>query len=176
MPATSVAASSARLNGEVIDNGYEDPTVTVYWGESNGGMTPGNWDHTDDIGIQSSTFIHDISSLSKSTTYYFRAYSSNSAGGDWAGSTESFTTTANTADTIKINFQAGPNNSRSHDVTVTPEGYFGDIGEAYGDRGNGQTYGWDQNIESDARGSGELSMCVTIRFCILARAVTEHGK
>jgi len=57
-------------------------------------------------------------------------------------------------DPIFINFQAGPLNSKSHPVTVTPAGYIGDIGEAYGDRGNGYTYGWDQDIQSDARGDG----------------------
>jgi len=92
LPATSVTGNSARLNGQVTDNGFEDPNVTFYWGVGDGETTPGNWDHTDVIGIQSPTFFHDISSLSPSTPYYFRAYAENSTGGAWADSTESFTT------------------------------------------------------------------------------------
>jgi len=92
LPATDVTANSARLNGQVSDNGLEDPTVTVYWGDEDGETTPGSWDNADFIGTQHLTFYHDISSLSPSTTYYFRAYAENSTGGAWADSTESFTT------------------------------------------------------------------------------------
>ena len=44
---------------------------------------------------------------------------------------------------VKINFQ----NSDSE----TPDGYLPDIGEIFGDRGNGYSYGWDQDIQGDAR-------------------------
>lgn len=44
---------------------------------------------------------------------------------------------------VKINFQ---------DLeSETPEGYLPDIGEIFGDRGNGYSYGWDQDIQGDAR-------------------------
>jgi hypothetical protein len=92
LPATNVTGNSAQLNGQVTDNGFEDPNVTFYWGVSDGETTPENWDHTDVIGIQSPTFIYDVNSLLASTTYHFRAYAENSTGGAWADSTESFTT------------------------------------------------------------------------------------
>ena len=44
---------------------------------------------------------------------------------------------------VKINFQLG--------TAVTPEGYLPDSGLAYGDRGNGWTYGWSRDITADAR-------------------------
>jgi len=44
---------------------------------------------------------------------------------------------------VKINFQ--------HPSSVTPEGYLPDSGEIFGDRGNGFSYGWDENITGDAR-------------------------
>ncbi|MFW5959827.1 MAG: Ig-like domain-containing protein [Chitinivibrionales bacterium] len=44
---------------------------------------------------------------------------------------------------LKINFQ----NSNS---SVVP-GYLADVGEAYGDRGNGETYGWSANNTDNAR-------------------------
>ncbi|RKY07597.1 MAG: hypothetical protein DRP66_06355, partial [Planctomycetota bacterium] len=96
--AANITSNSARLNGEVTDNGDEDPTVMIYWGVSDGGTDPnvGVWDHIELLGTQNSTFFEDISSLSPETTYYFRAYAYNSAGGDWADSTASFATMANT--------------------------------------------------------------------------------
>ncbi|RKY10080.1 MAG: hypothetical protein DRP66_00630 [Planctomycetota bacterium] len=144
-PAASITSNSARLNGEVTDNGNEDPTVTVYWGDNDGGTTPGNWDNADTIGTQGSTFYDDISSLSPETTYYFRAYAVNSMGGDWADSTASFDTTALPAVDVKINFQ--PSGS------AVPSGYLADTGATYGDRGNGYSYGWDgTNDETRDRG------------------------
>ena len=44
---------------------------------------------------------------------------------------------------IQINFETT--------ATVTPAGYLKDAGNLYGDRGNGYTYGWNQNITTNAR-------------------------
>ncbi len=44
---------------------------------------------------------------------------------------------------IKINFETTS--------TITPSGYKADKGAAYGDRGNGLTYGWDEDNSSNAR-------------------------
>ncbi|RKY05295.1 MAG: hypothetical protein DRP66_10695, partial [Planctomycetota bacterium] len=134
--ATNISFYSARLNGEVTDNGNEDPTVTVYWGDEDGDETPGSWDNADIIGEQNSTFFDNIFALSASTTYYFRACAENSAGVDWADSTASFTTDPGGG--IYINFQ--PSGS------PVPSGYLVDSGDAYGDRGNGQMYGWDTTV------------------------------
>jgi len=52
-----------------------------------------NWDHQENLGIKGAgTFYHDISGLNPGTDYYYRYYAENSAGSDWANSTESFTT------------------------------------------------------------------------------------
>jgi len=44
---------------------------------------------------------------------------------------------------VKINFQ--------HPDSETPAGYLPDIGEIFGYRGNGYSYGWDVDIQDDAR-------------------------
>ena len=36
--ATLVEQTTARLNGNVTDTGEEDPMVTVYWGDNDGGQ------------------------------------------------------------------------------------------------------------------------------------------
>ena len=48
--------------------------------------------------------------------------------------------------TVYVNFQQV--------ASETPEGYLGDGGEVFGDRGNGWTYGWDRDITGDARDRG----------------------
>jgi len=144
--ATNISYNSARLNGEVTDTGGEDPTVKIYWGTSDGGTDPnlGVWDHTELLAAQNSTFFDDISSLSESTTYYFRTYAENSGGSDWADSTASFDTIDTPIIDVKINFQ--PIGS------AVPSGYLVDSGTTYGDRGNGYSYGWDgDNFETRQR-------------------------
>ncbi len=47
---------------------------------------------------------------------------------------------------IKVNFQ-----SNSQGDKVVPDGYLPDYGEAFGDRGNGFSYGWSRDITADAR-------------------------
>ena len=91
--ASNVTTSAARLNGEVTSTGGEDPTVHIYWGDNDGGMTTGNWDKVEPLGTKGNeTFYQEISNLSPNTTYYYRCYATNSAGSDWADSSASFTT------------------------------------------------------------------------------------
>ncbi len=39
--AADIAPNSATLGGEVTDTGGADPSVTLYWGDNDGGTTPG---------------------------------------------------------------------------------------------------------------------------------------
>ncbi|MFQ6035168.1 MAG: hypothetical protein ACE5NM_04890, partial [Sedimentisphaerales bacterium] len=50
------------------------------------------------------------------------------------------------AQSVNINFQSNSQGSRE-----VPEGYLPDYGEVFADRGNGFSYGWDRNIQGDAR-------------------------
>src|SRR4029079_6350018 len=51
--------------------------------------------------------------------------------------------------TIHINFQP--------EAAPVPTGYLADVGKVFADRGNGQTYGWNQNISSATRDRNLLS-------------------
>jgi len=91
--ASNITQTSARLNGEITDNGNEDPTVHIYWGDNDGGTTPGNWDSDVNLGVQGTgTFYTNITGLTADTDYYYRCYAENSVDGSWAASTEPFTT------------------------------------------------------------------------------------
>jgi len=93
--ASNITTHTATLNGQVVYNGTDDPTVEIYWGASDGGTstTPGIWDYVVNLGTQGvGTFHADISGLVQDTTYYFRCYASNSFGVDWANTTAKFTT------------------------------------------------------------------------------------
>jgi len=50
---------------------------------------------------------------------------------------------------VNVNFQQV--------ASETPEGYLGDGGEVFADRGNGFSYGWDRDITADARDRGSAN-------------------
>jgi len=92
LPASNVTPITARLNGEVTNNGGENPTVHIYWGTSDGETTPGDWDHDENLGVKAvDTFYKDISGLTRGTKYYYRCYAENSGGSAWSNAVE-FTT------------------------------------------------------------------------------------
>ncbi|MDD5313048.1 MAG: hypothetical protein PHO26_08455, partial [Dehalococcoidia bacterium] len=91
--ATSITATSATLNGNVTSTGGENPSVTVYWGTTDGGISAASWAHNEPLGTVSGTFYKDILTLTPGTTYYYRCFASNSAGSSWAPSSSQFTTT-----------------------------------------------------------------------------------
>jgi hypothetical protein len=93
--ATMITSSSARLNGQVTSTGLTSScTVTVYWGTSDGGTNPGDWQHSSAPTSPSQpqgvgTFYLDIAGLSNLTQYYFSAKATNTYGTGW-GTTKSF--------------------------------------------------------------------------------------
>ena len=96
LPASSIAATGARLRGDLTDLGTSTPSVRLYWGPGDGGTDAGSWAEVANLGTRTSTgeFFADITGLIPNTDYYFRAYGSNGEGDDWASTSETFTTPA----------------------------------------------------------------------------------
>ncbi len=91
--ATGVSDTIATLNGNISDTGGANATDRGFaWGTDpllSGGDTATT---TESGSFGTGTFSTGLSSLTQSTTYYFRAYATNS-GGTGFGSITSFTTT-----------------------------------------------------------------------------------
>ncbi|NWK54990.1 lamin tail domain-containing protein [Verrucomicrobiaceae bacterium N1E253] len=104
--AVDINPTFATFGGEVTETGGANPTVTLYWGDHDGGTTAEAWDHFITLGNQDATFSTGVSGLTPSTTYYFRCFASNSAGQDWADSTASFTTGALPDPPVVVNHAA----------------------------------------------------------------------
>ncbi len=85
----------ATLSGNVISTGGLPVAVRIYWGETDGGTTPGNWANTN---IFSGT--RGTGTFSTNTTggliygvqYYYRCFASNANGVAWAPATSGFVT------------------------------------------------------------------------------------
>lgn len=93
LPATAVQPTTATVNGQVVANGGIDPTVTLYYGPTDGGAIAGNWANSMSLGIQSGTFSQPLTGLSPQTKYYYAFSASNIGGTSWAAPSQSFTTT-----------------------------------------------------------------------------------
>jgi len=79
-PATSVKGTCATLNGQVPESGGAPPTVTLFFGTTDGGQTPDHWDFSASMGRPDSDFARLVSELFATTTYYFSAHALNAAG------------------------------------------------------------------------------------------------
>src|SRR5205807_1969924 len=91
-PASSVAASSATLNGLVNPNGFEVTECKLEYGLSNTygasvPCTPSPGEGTSNVAVAGA-----ISGLNESTTYHFRVFAKNAAGTS-EGADAEFTTT-----------------------------------------------------------------------------------
>jgi len=83
--ATNITSSSADLVGTVqFTAGGGNPTVTLYYGTSDGGPAEGGWSVTNGLGALSGEFTEPVGSLAEATTYYFRFHASNTAAQVWS--------------------------------------------------------------------------------------------
>jgi hypothetical protein len=93
--ATNVTSTTADLLGAVATTGTT-ALVTVFWGTTDGGTDPSNWDSTADIGtypnIDYIEVTNAISGLTSATTYYYRFRASNATEIIWATNAASFET------------------------------------------------------------------------------------
>jgi len=102
------------LGGEFLSLGSEAPHVLLFWGETDGSITRENWEHVEDLGIQSNGFAIDLSDLKPLTSYYFRTFCSNADGHDWADTSTEFSTLSSVARVEHLE----PTNLRSSSLTI----------------------------------------------------------
>jgi hypothetical protein len=94
LPATSVTAFTAALNGQVLSAGGDTPTITLFYGLSNGGTNPVLWDQSAALGLQSAAFSKTVLGLSSNTTYFYTFRAQNAFGATWASPSRAVTTTS----------------------------------------------------------------------------------
>lgn len=96
LPATDTSNSSLTLNGQVTSIGNAAPTITFFWGASDGGIAPDSWAHSITLpDTQSGVFSTGLSGLDAMSTVYFTVRATNSAGDSWV-------TPAMTAQTLPL--------------------------------------------------------------------------
>lgn len=157
LAASEIEATTAELNGEVTETGGADPSITFFYGTSDGGTIPGAWEHSVDIGNEASVFSTEISGLTPETQYFYRAFAQNSGGPAWAAASVSFTTAAILPPAIT--------NTSATNVTGTAAKVGGEVTESggdppvvtlfWGDNDGGTNAGsWDNSVDLGIRSGG----------------------
>jgi Lamin Tail Domain/CotH kinase protein len=100
--ATGITGTTATLRGQVTDVGNDPPSITIFYGLTDGGATT-SWSNSAAVGIDSGDFTRFVSGLTTNTKYYFRCRAINSGGTSWTPTSETFTTTALVNSTPVIN-------------------------------------------------------------------------
>ncbi|MEM7392107.1 MAG: hypothetical protein AAF492_07125 [Verrucomicrobiota bacterium] len=88
-----VAGATAELHG-LLNAGETLPAnVTVYWGVTDGGQTPGSWDNSAPLGVAASgPVVYPIAGLSADTQYFYRFAVSDANHTRWARESSRFNT------------------------------------------------------------------------------------
>jgi hypothetical protein len=92
LPATAITTSSAALSGQVLSIGGDPPTITLFYGSSNGGTNPLAWANSTTLGVQGGGFAQGVFGLATNTGYYFIFRAVNGGGASWGAPAQSFTT------------------------------------------------------------------------------------
>lgn len=85
---TNVTDSSMRINYGVTVFSGTTPAITLFYGLTDGGTTPGSWDSSVALGNKvSGNYTFTFGGLSEERVYYVSLMSVNSGGTDWATTT-----------------------------------------------------------------------------------------
>ena len=90
--ASGITSSGATIGGSFLQVGSPDPTVTMYYGLTNGGSVPANWANSVNLGTRNSAFTTGISGLLPATQYFAIARAQNASGDSFGLPAISFTT------------------------------------------------------------------------------------
>ncbi len=110
---SSISTTSASSGGNILsDNGNAITSRGLVWSATTNTPTIVSYDGITSNGTGIGVFTQSVNALCPGTTYYIRAYATNSLGTSY-GATESFTTSTSTGDiwTQKANFGGGTRNS-----------------------------------------------------------------
>jgi hypothetical protein len=91
--ASAVLTRTATLNGQVTA-GWPWPSVSVFWGGTDGGTDKAAWSNEVVVGVTNGAFAVSLTGLAPDATYYYRCYASNAVGASWAPLESDFATAA----------------------------------------------------------------------------------
>ena len=90
---TDVSVTAVTLTGNLVSTNGSATQASVYWGESDGGMSPANWGHTNAFsGDQPEGPLGTNVAVVAGKLYYYRYYATNATGETWSDPAITFIT------------------------------------------------------------------------------------
>ncbi len=173
---SGVSSNSATVSGSVTDDGGESVSYGIAYSTSSNPTTG----TTVGTGTGTRSFSGSLTGLSANTTYYYRAFASNSAGVTY-GTQGSFTTLPNKP-TVTINDPTGITSTQvtfsanASGTSITGKGFVDDLSDSSGGAGSGafsKTFtglapNTSYSLRAYATNSGGTGYSVTKSFYTLA--------
>jgi fibronectin type 3 domain-containing protein len=139
-----VTASRWAVTANRVSWTSSNTVVASYWIEQS---TDGvNFTILTNIPVPAS--FHVDAELTPGTTYYYRVQAENASGQSPYSNIASNTTPTFG---LNVNFANALNGTPANNPAPIPPGYAQDVGETFGLKTNGLTYGWDRDITVDGR-------------------------
>jgi hypothetical protein len=146
-PATAVTTNTATLRGTVTEIGSAAPSVTIFYGTSDGGFSEGNWTSSVALaGTQSGGFSQGVGGLSPATVYFYRARAVNGSGTAWAASAGSFETSPEPPVVVNIAASNVEATNATVGAQVTSTGGDTPVVMIHYGTVDGGTGGWQQSV------------------------------
>ena len=95
LPATDIVLDSATVGVDVIEYGRFKPSISLFWGLTDGGTDFGAWENREQMGIlELGNHEVTLTGLDIATNYFYRTSAFSFDGEGWAPQTASFSTLA----------------------------------------------------------------------------------
>ena len=149
LPATNIQTTSADVSGRVVSTGGDAPTLTLYYGQTDGGTNAANWSNSVGLGVQTGTFTQTVGGLQPNTSYFFTVKAVNAAGTAWALPSGNFTTLAITLPSVTNLPASGIQNSSAtiNGQVLSSGGETPTVTFFYGPNDGGQNPGaWSNSV------------------------------
>ncbi|MBM4149238.1 MAG: hypothetical protein FJ224_09345, partial [Lentisphaerae bacterium] len=160
---TNITLTAALLRGYLVSTGNSETAVTVYWGPTDGVVSPDAWSNSASVAHSGPGAIsRAVSDLVPGRAYYYRFRAGNSAGYAWSAPAESFITSGGPSITSD-----GVTNTAANSAWLT--GDLVSTGAAptrvflyWGPTDGGSDHGaWENRIDLGARSPGNFSYNLT---------------
>lgn len=172
--ATNVTMHSADFRADVTAGGNV-PSVTLYWGTTDGGTDPAAWQNATELGYQAGDIRHAMEGLTETLGYYARIRAANSAGATWANASIAFTMRHETLQLVVPGAPADyivPSHAGDDDVWMTVGFWTRGWSQGYNAIGYERSSGYESylltDVESEMYGTN-ASLYIRIPFQLEAK-------